>query len=543
MALPRWGNSPVDLNRCGIWLVVVVAVLGTILQASYGYSVPFSGNAFGSDDAFISYRYAANLLDGHGLVFNPDERVEGYSNLLYTLLMVPGLLLAGHEHLYLFSLTINTALLAGACVVFQRVLLGYLDGAWPLLGAGLMALSPVLWANAATGLESTLMLLLVLAVWLVLQKPQPSLRWLLALALMAMLCRVDGFTLPMLAAVVLLLVGQRKAAFAMVAFVVIVLALHTLWRLFYYDDYIANTVHAKVTGQLVARVRTGLDLLWYSGRFNGTLFFAISTALLAATRQDLVLRSPFPFIFLAASLGYYVYLGGDIYYERFLLPVIPIGIFSSLLLASRLQRRSRRLVLPLVALAAGLLVFKFDERFAYRSKTYDMWETLGRFLQRVDPRYTIAVDAAGKIPYYSGLPALDVLGLNDRHIGQREMPPTPLFYVAHAKFDPDYVLSRQPELIASWVAPGLGLAWGMSRELFSGQYQYKYLVHGGLDGNTQNILDVQGASDEQLLALVAKGYTYAVLGRKDVLARLPKSDRPVVNTRPDALELPGIPGR
>jgi len=38
------------------------------------------------DDAFISFRYAQNLLDGHGLVFNPGEQVEGYSNLLWILL-------------------------------------------------------------------------------------------------------------------------------------------------------------------------------------------------------------------------------------------------------------------------------------------------------------------------------------------------------------------------------------------------------------------------------------------------------------------------
>jgi len=37
------------------------------------------------DDAFISFRYARNLVEGHGLVYNPGERVEGYTNLLWTL--------------------------------------------------------------------------------------------------------------------------------------------------------------------------------------------------------------------------------------------------------------------------------------------------------------------------------------------------------------------------------------------------------------------------------------------------------------------------
>jgi arabinofuranosyltransferase len=41
------------------------------------------------DDPFISFRYARNLLDGHGLVFNPGERVEGYSNFLWIILLTP----------------------------------------------------------------------------------------------------------------------------------------------------------------------------------------------------------------------------------------------------------------------------------------------------------------------------------------------------------------------------------------------------------------------------------------------------------------------
>ena len=38
---------------------------------------------FLTDDAFISFRYVRNLLNGHGLVFNVGERVEGYSNFLW----------------------------------------------------------------------------------------------------------------------------------------------------------------------------------------------------------------------------------------------------------------------------------------------------------------------------------------------------------------------------------------------------------------------------------------------------------------------------
>ena len=40
---------------------------------------------FVTEDAYISFRYARNLIEGHGLVYNIGERVEGYSNFLWTI--------------------------------------------------------------------------------------------------------------------------------------------------------------------------------------------------------------------------------------------------------------------------------------------------------------------------------------------------------------------------------------------------------------------------------------------------------------------------
>jgi hypothetical protein len=41
------------------------------------------------DDAYIGLRYIDNLLQGHGVVFNPGERVEGVTNIGWLLLLVP----------------------------------------------------------------------------------------------------------------------------------------------------------------------------------------------------------------------------------------------------------------------------------------------------------------------------------------------------------------------------------------------------------------------------------------------------------------------
>ena len=38
------------------------------------------------DAAFVPFRYARNFADGHGLVFNRGERVEGFLDPLWTML-------------------------------------------------------------------------------------------------------------------------------------------------------------------------------------------------------------------------------------------------------------------------------------------------------------------------------------------------------------------------------------------------------------------------------------------------------------------------
>ena len=43
--------------------------------------------SFRQDDAFILFRYAANLVSGNGLVFNPGEWVEGFTCPLWVLVL------------------------------------------------------------------------------------------------------------------------------------------------------------------------------------------------------------------------------------------------------------------------------------------------------------------------------------------------------------------------------------------------------------------------------------------------------------------------
>ena len=64
------------------WLTVV----GLLLLAVWYYKLA-SEAKFIQDDAFTSLRYVQNFVDGNGLVFNIGERVEGYTNFLWVLLL------------------------------------------------------------------------------------------------------------------------------------------------------------------------------------------------------------------------------------------------------------------------------------------------------------------------------------------------------------------------------------------------------------------------------------------------------------------------
>src|SRR5438105_15822381 len=77
MTLPA---PSVDWRRLLPVLLVVVLV-----AAFFAVALPLFDRCL-DDDSFISFRYARNLLRGDGLVYNPGERVEGYTNFLWVVL-------------------------------------------------------------------------------------------------------------------------------------------------------------------------------------------------------------------------------------------------------------------------------------------------------------------------------------------------------------------------------------------------------------------------------------------------------------------------
>ncbi len=425
------------------------------------------------DDAFISFRYARNLVMGHGLVFNPGEPVEGYSNLLWVLLIALGLK-AGLPAL------LWARLLGAGC---SLVMLCLLPGLVRLMDPGRQVRSP--WAGrlaqlltAATGavacwtlagLETPLFGLLIIWAWrsaLVRSPLQAG-----PAGLLLILVRPEGPALALIFLVWSLLPGagldsassplRRQRAWLGPALLIAGTAAFFLWRHATYGWWLPNTYYAK-TGDYQGQLATGLP---YGLAFARA--YLIMPALVVASvlmrcgwkricRLDMLL-----------GLGvivfwwcYVVVIGGDMLgMYRFFAPVLPVIITWLIAVAvpcGWFDRPTSTLVFGLV-MALALLLPSFWGRERRLVKIHMSEANLGGWIMAGDalagplasqfpPGTTLALGPAGYIPWKTGLVCYDFYGLVDARIAHRKVAFTH-HYAGHEKHDAALVLARHPDYI------------------------------------------------------------------------------------------------
>jgi len=508
-------------------ILALVVLAGLILFHSLGgYSDhDRSGHAWGTDDAYISYRYAANLAAGDGLVFNPGERVEGYSNLLYVLMLAGAAGTLGEDSMYPVSSLLNLVLCCLAFIAFYGTCRRRLAPSGVTAATWLFALVPALWAWSASGLETMLVLAVSMAVWLeadavVRDKGRFHLPLLGVAVVLSVLSRADGFLVPFFVCVWLIVRRSWRAAAWAGGFLVVSQGLLTMWRLVYYGWPLPNTYYAKVSGPLLERIAdAGAQLVNLSVHQRlalplGILVLLGGRVVLRAVRRTGVLRSELGFetVFTGGLIVYWFYVGGDVFIERFLLPLFPMAILAGIEWVARFPVKSLVSLAASLAALVQLSLVSTDPRFDYvpASKKYDRWVRLGNFLGERYPGMTVATDAAGKIPFHSGLETIDMLGLTDEYLAHREVS---YFAVGHNKFDADYVLGRRPDIITSWILPNRDLLWGLTRDKYVGAgYHLAFLVN--VDPSPKIwVLDMRGMDGESIKRLMSHGYQYAVLMR------------------------------
>lgn len=119
------------------------------------------------DDAFITFRYSRNLVDGQGFVYNPNVQTLGTTTPLFTLLMAAISLIGGQEGYPWYALTVSALADAITCALIyaiaRRVIPNILIAALPAL---LWAISPMSVTFAIGGMETSVNILwMVAATW------------------------------------------------------------------------------------------------------------------------------------------------------------------------------------------------------------------------------------------------------------------------------------------------------------------------------------------------------------------------------------------
>ncbi len=506
-------------------LIVFVTLCGIAIQFFYGFSwTSTSGHSFASDDAFITYRYAENFFLGNGIYFNPSEKVEGYSNFLYLLIMTPGMAIS-QKYIYIYSTIINTLLLFAVMIYFYNILTMEVGKRYALIGAFLVGINPSIWANVTTGLETILILFIFVFMWYLIKKQRTSINILLIFIIsgISMLSRVDGFIFPLIISLYMLLNKERKIGFMLGLYTFIFMGVYAVLRYYYYEDVIANTYYAKVSGDIFQRISAGFHYLYNQTKYNGIAFYFLFTIIFFAKNifSNLKLLISFELIFILVWITYMIYIGGDIYFERFLLPILLLGIFYFVRFLSNQKQPAVNILLPVAIIISFSLLYK-DGRFAYQNKTYDMWVNLGKFLNQSPDNYVLAIDAAGKVPYFSKLKTIDMLGLNNKDIGKMKVDGKK-FVAGHTKYNPDYTLSLSPNIISAWIHNNQDVAWGLTKLKYKNTYKLKYLINSTRENKTINIYDVEKFDDNTISYLINHKYNYAVLVRKDSLHNMPKA--------------------
>lgn len=424
------------------------------------------------DDSFISLRYSQRLLEGHGLTWTDGPAVEGYSNLLWVVAVaVPGLF--GSELVPSARVVGQLSTMAVlAALVFDRRGLPWRQQLSTLFGCGLIAASGAIAAWSIGGLEQPLLLGLVCWALALFRGriEDPVLSWRAlwptgALLGLASLTRPDA---PLFAAVLgLSLFALRGVSRSTVreclllALLPIVAVLGQLaFRLVYYDDWVPNTFRVKVAPTM-GRLAQGWDYVERSSLSQEVfLISGLLLALVALTAPATRRRALPVFLCLITWTAYVTLVGGDFFPQRRqLLPSVVLvawliadGLFAMAQLRGRWVAVSTALGLLLVSHHAWAQVDDPERDRAIHERWHVGGRPIGLFLRHhfEHAQPLLAVDAAGSLPYYSHLPCLDLLGLNDRYLAHHRPKSFGHGLIGHELGDANYVLAREPDLIAFW---------------------------------------------------------------------------------------------
>jgi hypothetical protein len=470
--------KPHDVNWLARTAVVVLFSAATLLFVRW---IP--------DDAFISFRYAQNLADGAGLVFNTGDRVEGVSNPLWTAVLalltrfgldtvmtavVLSLLCSVATVLLSFKL-FDVVLYAGAPHANERRRFIGLKTAIAVGFAG--SLPMIFYATSGLEAHAEVVLLLSAAIFHLEARSRGDGRLFAAsqfTLLGVALLRPEGIMFLLLGAAFVALdclrnsrgACPRTAAWIGVAVPLFVFVAALAVKAAYYGALLPNTYFAKPGVSI-----DYLTPLWRGLRYL-IRFFLVSGLVLtlpfcAIAFADSRRRHTCIFLatFAAAQLAFIVLVGGDVLrFHRFTLPFTPFLLAISLVGFVRLDAMARvqsrwlsigAAVICVVAMGGlnvGRVVLAQKKYCQHDWMHAQVHRQIGAFLREaLPPGAAIVTNEVGALAYESGLVTHDMLGLTDATVSR-------ILYESFQRYGragspwsvpkiADYLMSRDPDCV------------------------------------------------------------------------------------------------
>ena len=383
---------------------------------------------FTYDDAYISFRYAVNLVDGYGLVYNPGEAIEGYTNFLWTVIIAAGLKVGVDPHVS--SKVLGAASALGTMAVVYRLsnrLSPY--GTLPCIATWLLASSSTFSGYAVFGLETNAFIFLMMLGTLMMFEEHDRGRgfpWSGVVFALGGLTRPEA---PMFIGVPMLLLGKKffskQNLIRGVVFAAPLVA-HMLWRYSYYGSFLPSTLDAK-TGDLRAQYKSGraYTMAWadHAGSVVWLGFYGLALGVVRRKRELLTVAAMF-----WAMVCYVLLVGGDwMSYYRYLAPAEPYAFLLVCVAAREIVQTHNKAAI----LALGLFgLWVTSERYQNLGDAQEVWvQDEKRFWDNAAGQSaevllstgrpgTVAIGDIGYVGYRTNYPILDLLGLVDPVINQ-----------------------------------------------------------------------------------------------------------------------------
>ena len=458
------------MNRVVLILPALAALLARVLTGPHPI-----------DDAYITFRYARNLAEGLGLVYNPGEWVLGTTAPLWAIL------LGGGYRIGLTDLPWLATIVSALCDAASAALLVYLGlrMGWRPVAAALVgvawALNPMSIAFATGGMETSLFVLVAL-VALGLAARGTNLTLAGALCGLATLVRPEGALLA--AAVVgwtwMSRRGQTLLSAGVAATPMAIAGLTFFWR---YGSPLPNSVAAKqVAYQPAWPFENAVALLLQAGLpgWSTYLLAALPSAvglLLAAFGLAALIelaRRGLPWLdrqgvawqpfagFAALYVAFYIMVGvrGVRLFPWYLVPIEPfylLGAATGLARLASAARAARGGAWLATGLAALLVVWQLPA-IDWRHGLLPLGEEFGRedlmlevgrgLADELPPSAVVAAPEIGALGYASNLRVLDTVGLvSPAALPYYPLPPEQL--VADNAIPAQLIVDRQPDAVVT----------------------------------------------------------------------------------------------